>query len=631
MTELFATVASNVAVASVLALFACTAGRWLRRPALTHGLWVLVLVKLITPPLAPLPMDWLLPAAVHEIEPRHGVLAEGNVAKPLKALPVPAANAVEHGPEPEDQERPAPAAIAPENEVAGPVDPAPLAPPAQELPAADLVPAEVVMLPPAGAVPPPAASPINWTLLAAGLWFTGSLVWFLLAGWRVHRFGRVLDLAQPAPPALQTLARDLAQRLGVRCPQVLVTSAPLSPLLWVFGREPRLLLPAGLLARMDEAQQAALIAHELAHWRRRDHLVRWLEIVVLGLYWWCPLAWWARTELQQAEEECCDAWVVWALPGAAKSYALALVETIDFLSGAVPVLPPAASGIGHVRFLKRRLTMILRGQTPRALTAAGILGLVGLAALLLPLAPGWGQAPPTPTQRNQQNDNQNRNDNQNNRNNNEEQGDRDGNQADKVRQEVQRIQADVEKLRAELEKRQQQLHKIQAQNRPFDDKAKDQRKDMQPPPIAPGGNKPGPQRQPNISGHQQGGDRLHEVERKLDLLLWEIQAMRRDMQGNRPQGPGHGPGGGPMNPGGFQPQPGGNPGRGNPGGGPGGPGSQPPGGVQPPRQNPPQGQPPLGPGLIPAPPVAVPPAGAPNLTPPPPPVPGADVPPRLEN
>ncbi|HMC65547.1 MAG TPA: M56 family metallopeptidase, partial [Gemmataceae bacterium] len=137
-----------------------------------------------------------------------------------------------------------------------------------------------------------------------------------------------------------------------------------------------------------------LLTHELAHLRRSDHWVRGLEFLATGLYWWHPVVWWARREIREAEEQCCDAWVVWALPAAAKAYALALVETVDFLAEARPVLPPVASGIGHIHTLKRRLTMIMRGTTPRALTWGGLVAVLGLATTLLPLTPTWGQTDP---------------------------------------------------------------------------------------------------------------------------------------------------------------------------------------------------------------------------------------------
>jgi hypothetical protein len=150
-------------------------------------------------------------------------------------------------------------------------------------------------------------------------------------------------------------------------------------------------MPAVLWEQLTRDQQDTLLVHELAHVRRRDYWVRVLEFMVLGLYWWHPAAWWTRRKLREAEEECCDAWVVWALPASSRVYAGALVETMAFLSQSRCPLPQTASGIGHVRPLRRRLTMIMRGTTPRSLSAASFLGVLALGALLLPLLPTWAQ------------------------------------------------------------------------------------------------------------------------------------------------------------------------------------------------------------------------------------------------
>ena len=106
-----------------------------------------------------------------------------------------------------------------------------------------------------------------------------------------------------------------------------------------------------------------------------------------------PAVWWGRRLLREAEEQCCDAWVVWAMPQGAKTYATALLAAIEFVSGArtAPAASSAASGNGHVSCLKRRLKMIVRARTPKGLSWAGRLAVLGTAALLLPLAPSWGQ------------------------------------------------------------------------------------------------------------------------------------------------------------------------------------------------------------------------------------------------
>jgi hypothetical protein len=204
----------------------------------------------------------------------------------------------------------------------------------------------------------------------------------------------------PAPPALQERAQRLAQQLGLsRCPRIYILPAPLTPLLWAVIGEPCLLLPAVLWNRLTGQQQDTLLAHELAHLRRGDPWVRRLEMVVLGLYWWHPVVWWARHEIQEAEEQCCDAWVLWTIPTAAETYAAALLETVAYLSRLRPALPLGASGVGQTRLLRRRLTMILKGTTPRALSRTTLAVLLVCGAALLPLRPTWGQQlPSTPNQ-----------------------------------------------------------------------------------------------------------------------------------------------------------------------------------------------------------------------------------------
>jgi RND family efflux transporter MFP subunit len=145
---------------------------------------------------------------------------------------------------------------------------------------------------------------------------------------------------------------------------------------------------------MDEHERDAVLAHELAHLKRRDHWVRRLEALVLGIYWWDPVAWWARREVERAEEESCDAWVAWALPGSAPSYAEALVKTADFLSGPRPPWPAGASGVGRIPVLKRRLSMILRGPKSGPMSRPASRALVVLAAMALPLLPTWAAVPP---------------------------------------------------------------------------------------------------------------------------------------------------------------------------------------------------------------------------------------------
>ena len=77
---------------------------------------------------------------------------------------------------------------------------------------------------------------------------------------------------------LKTPARGLARKLGLGDgPDVWLVPGRLPPMLWSAFGPTRLLLPRDLPDLIDEKQLETLLLHELAHLRRRDHWVRYLE------------------------------------------------------------------------------------------------------------------------------------------------------------------------------------------------------------------------------------------------------------------------------------------------------------------------------------------------------------------
>ena len=351
---------ATAAVAAVLAAVAGLAAAVARAPAVAHKAWLLVLLKLVTPPLVVLPVVWPAAAPVADEPP-------APPAGPIEPA------ATDPAPTPDGWDEPGPArAAAPEPQTRAPSAPAP------DLPA------------PAAEVPP---APFPWrTALVVG-WLAGAAVYWLLVARRVVAFRRVLRYAAAAPADVATAVRETAARLGLRrVPAVLVVDAAVSPLVWAgFGR-PRLVLPRRLWAGLPPDQREAVLAHELAHLRRGDHWVRRLELLALGLYWWFPVAWLACRRLRDAEEACCDAWVVWALPERATAYAEALLETVAFVSrpGWVPL---TSGGAARADALKRRLTMILSNTPAPASRRPVAVGLLAAGLLILPVRPGLAEDP----------------------------------------------------------------------------------------------------------------------------------------------------------------------------------------------------------------------------------------------
>lgn len=220
------------------------------------------------------------------------------------------------------------------------------------------------------------------------LWLGGAALCALVAAVRVVRFERLLRGTLPASERLQRLTFEIAGKLGVRrVPDLRYVECVEVPFLWCAGRRATIVLPVRLLSQLDDDRLALILAHELAHLRRGDHWVRAVEIIVSTVYWWNPLVWVIRRQIHQAEDLCCDAWVRWAFPGCTKHYAEVLLKTAESLDASqvgARLLP--ASPFLRSLSLKARIEMILQSRfAPRASVKAMFVVAV-MALVVLPVS-----------------------------------------------------------------------------------------------------------------------------------------------------------------------------------------------------------------------------------------------------
>lgn len=370
---------ANSLTVAVLAPIVFLIGHVCRQPAVRHGLWVLLLIKLVTPPLFPveisvpdlLPSRAVATSASERPTPQVAGSVSMPVARPLSspALPV-AAVSVE-------------AATLPRTELAA-VEPTG-AGPAVVLPAATAIASSI----PAD-VPAPASPSVVGPFVARTLvfvWLIGAAVLLAVQGYRLASFARRLRRSSYPSTGLDDDMQEVLDGLGcTRAPRVLMVNGVVSPMLWGVGRWATILFPAELYQQLRRDARQTLLLHELAHYHRGDSWVRLLEFVNVILFWWHPVAWWSLREIESAEEECCDQWVMGRTPSSARCYAGALLDTIDFLCERNPLAPPVSSGLGNPRELRGRLVKIMQGSGRQTINAAGRMGLA-LVLLGLPFQP----------------------------------------------------------------------------------------------------------------------------------------------------------------------------------------------------------------------------------------------------
>ncbi len=221
------------------------------------------------------------------------------------------------------------------------------------------------------------------------LWIGGAVLIVLLGALRVIRSRTVIRAARPAPIPVTDLVAEVAQSIGLRrVPETFIVDRRTSPMIWC-GRKLRLVLPSSLWVELDDIGRRAVVVHELAHLRRRDHWVSWVGLLVGILYWWYPLVWWVRSRVNAEAEHCCDAWVTTLLPRSRRAYAEALLKAKQHVFESDRVVPAVGIGIttGQAGRFARRLSMVMTQNVKPRLSPPGM-ALVASVALA-----GWLAAP----------------------------------------------------------------------------------------------------------------------------------------------------------------------------------------------------------------------------------------------
>lgn len=290
------------------------------RPHLSHLLWVMVLVKCLTPPLWSSPVSgfsWLQ-TSLHT--PATEVEAD------LLLQPIPPASGL--------------ASLDDFDGVV--VDAQPV--PDGVFPASPEESATGVVTP--------------WGVLGT-LWAIGfGLVFSATAYRRISCRRRLQRASSCAAPELEQLVTELASRLGLRRQvRLQVTTSQVGPAVIGLFR-PIILLPQAVVSRRRPSELEPILAHELIHVRRGDLWTGALQVAAQAVWWFHPLVHLANRLSSREAERCCDEEVVGELGCDPKEYAHSLLAILELKKTLQPV--PTFPGMRPVEVTSQRLERVMR-------------------------------------------------------------------------------------------------------------------------------------------------------------------------------------------------------------------------------------------------------------------------------
>ncbi len=318
------------------------------RPHLAFVLWLLVLVKCVTPPIWSSPsglFSWVQPprtAMVPEPPQLGGVVdREQHGFEPATVVarfgrsPVPIREWRDLTPHPHDLEGESLVATASASHPA---------------PAHRVSPIEQIVV----------AVLVTW-LSGAALIVVVAVFRYLGFWWHLNRQGCVDE------SRLADLVRDLSRRLMVkRNVRLRVSTGRVGPA--VIGvLRPTVLLPSVLVEGRSDEELKPLLAHELIHVRRGDLWYGMLQVIAQALWWCHPLVWWAGRRTSREAERCCDEEVIAELGCSPARYARSLLGVLELKKTLKTA--PAFPGVRPVEVTSNRLERIMKlGQGCRRRT-----------------------------------------------------------------------------------------------------------------------------------------------------------------------------------------------------------------------------------------------------------------------
>ncbi|MBL8297018.1 MAG: TonB family protein [Rhodanobacteraceae bacterium] len=176
------------------------------------------------------------------------------------------------------------------------------------------------------------------------LWGCGVAVLSVRALLHWHGLNRLIRQGAPLPEWADRLQR-LCVQFGLGKVGLLYSAKIETPTLvgWI---RPVILLPAAVALRFPAAQIELILAHELGHLRRWDHLVNLVQVITETVLFYHPVVHWISRELRDQREICCDELVLRMSRASPRDYVATLADLEQLrLDGAGALALQATGGV----------------------------------------------------------------------------------------------------------------------------------------------------------------------------------------------------------------------------------------------------------------------------------------------
>ncbi|MFC1735175.1 M56 family metallopeptidase [Candidatus Hydrogenedentota bacterium] len=226
---------------------------------------------------------------------------------------------------------------------------------------------------------------MNYATPILVMWAVGVLFLVTFLGYKLCQFRRDNRRLDECPDELSIIVPRYAGILGInRRFDVRLSHTLSSPVVYGILR-PVLVVPERVIRELGEEELESVIVHELAHIKRRDYVVNWLQLVAGIAFFFNPFVWFANHQIRIEREKACDDTVLATLGLNRKCYANSLMKVLQQASQREAFTPGLLGVVERRSSLGARIVRILdlKIKPAGSMSLASIVVLVAFACCFL--------------------------------------------------------------------------------------------------------------------------------------------------------------------------------------------------------------------------------------------------------
>jgi len=205
------------------------------------------------------------------------------------------------------------------------------------------------------------AAALPWLVTA---WIAGVCLFAARALHQWHRLDHIVRRWAQPQAYIDTMVASITARFDFRHRVRALVSDRIDTPMLVGWFKPVILLPAAVALGFPRQQIELILAHELGHLRRRDHLVNLAQTVIETVLFYHPVVHWISRDVRNERELCCDHLVLRTMRGEPREYARTLAA-LEELRVEAPLVLAASGGV-----LLERVRRIV-GNSPQIAVEGG--------------------------------------------------------------------------------------------------------------------------------------------------------------------------------------------------------------------------------------------------------------------